>query len=114
MNYVKDEHALQNGHDSNETLCTPWQIPEESAQMDGCVDACMTKAPVMVTPDARLGELARRMLAAHVHRVIVVESVTRRPIGVVSTMDILAAVAREASGQTEQHPADDLSGDTIH
>jgi predicted transcriptional regulator len=39
------------------------------------------------------------MMDAHIHRVIVVDS-ENRPIGVVSSTDILAAVAR-AAGPTE-------------
>jgi len=42
-----------------------------------------------------IGDLANMMIDAHIHRVIVVDS-NERPIGIVSTTDILAAVAREA------------------
>jgi CBS domain-containing protein len=57
----------------------------------------MTADPVTARADVRVGELARLMLDAHVHRVIIADP-TGRPVGIVSTTDVLAAVAREAAG----------------
>jgi CBS domain-containing protein len=54
----------------------------------------MTKDPVLVGPGTPIGELAGIMMDAHIHRIIVVDMVTLRPLGIVSSMDILAAVAR--------------------
>jgi predicted transcriptional regulator len=51
----------------------------------------MTADPVTVPPTTPLGELARQMIDAHIHRVIVVDE-RQRPIGVVASTDILAAV----------------------
>lgn len=45
-----------------------------------------------------LAELARMMVDAHVHRVVVLD-VSNRPVGVVSATDVLAALAR--SGQAD-------------
>jgi len=52
----------------------------------------MTLDPVTAPPTASLNELARAMIDAHVHRVIIAEE-DGRPIGIVSSTDILAAVA---------------------
>ena len=52
----------------------------------------MTADPVTVSPHTPIGKLARLMLDAHIHRVVVVDE-QRRPIGIVSSTDILAAVA---------------------
>jgi CBS domain-containing protein len=52
----------------------------------------MTPDPVMAAPTTGIRELARTMLDAHVHRVIIVNEV-EQPIGIVSSMDVLAAVA---------------------
>jgi predicted transcriptional regulator len=41
-----------------------------------------------------MSDLARMMLDAHIHRVIVVDE-QNRPVGVVSSTDILAAVVAE-------------------
>ena len=63
------------------------QLPEES------VHCHMTADPVFASGDASVAELARMMVDAHVHRVIIVDS-ERRPEGIVTSTDILAAVAR--------------------
>lgn len=54
----------------------------------------MTGDPVTVPGGATIGELAQMMLDARIHRVIVVDH-NERPIGIVSSTDVLAAVARE-------------------
>jgi CBS domain-containing protein len=53
----------------------------------------MTTDVITVKPEARLSELAQTMLDACIHRVIVVDEL-RKPIGIITSMDILAAVAR--------------------
>jgi CBS domain-containing protein len=55
----------------------------------------MTKQPVTVPPTALVGELARMMVDAHIHRVLVVVE-QDRPCGIVTSTDILAAIARAA------------------
>src|SRR5262245_49857979 len=62
-----------------------WEIITTMAPMEELVRDWMTPAPV--------SELARAMIDAHVHRVIIAEE-DGRPIGIVSSTDILAAVAR--------------------
>jgi CBS domain-containing protein len=52
----------------------------------------MTTDTVMVGRDTTLVTIARKMLDAHIHRVIVVDE-EERPVGVVSSTDVLAAVA---------------------
>jgi len=52
----------------------------------------MTPDPVTVPPGTQVTRLARMMLDAHIHRIIIVDA-AGRPIGVVSSTDILAAVA---------------------
>ena len=71
-----------------------WQIPEGALQPGSRVEDFMTKDPVLVAPATPIGELARIMMDAHIHRIIVVDMATHRPLGIVSTMDILAAIAR--------------------
>jgi CBS-domain-containing membrane protein len=59
----------------------------------------MTTDVVTVGPDTSLPELARIMVDDRIHRVIVVDE-QRRPTGIVTSMDILAAVAQEeATGE---------------
>jgi CBS domain-containing protein len=56
----------------------------------------MTAQVVTVVPDAPIGELAAKMVDCHIHRVLVVTD-QNRPLGIVTSTDILAAVARTAS-----------------
>ena len=60
----------------------------------------MTADPVMVEQGMSLVPLAQAMLDGGIHRVIVVDG-ERRPVGVVSSTDILAVVARSATLATE-------------
>jgi CBS domain-containing protein len=48
---------------------------------------------VTVTPQAPLEALAQKMVDAHIHRVLVVID-RNRPCGIVTSTDVLAAVAR--------------------
>lgn len=52
----------------------------------------MTADIVTVEPQTPLPEMVRTMIGAHIHRVIVVDG-KRRPIGIVSSTDILATLA---------------------
>ncbi len=72
--------------------CEPWQMPEVDKLPEEAVGHYMCKDPVTVPAHVRIGELARMMLDAHIHRLIVVDS-EQRPIGIVTTTDILAALA---------------------
>lgn len=79
---------------SEESMCSAWQIPSEIDAPPGClVRDAMTRDPVTVAPGTRLPEVARMMLEAHIHRVVVVDG-AGRPVGVVSTIDVLAALVR--------------------
>ncbi len=78
-----------------ESVCSAWQIVDAESLPEQAVCQYMTPDPVTVGPSTPIGELARMMLDAHIHRVIVVER-ARRPAGVVSATDILAAVAQAA------------------
>ena len=60
----------------------------------------MTPDPVTVGEDTPLTELAQRMVDAHVHRVVVVDR-RYRPVGIVSSTDILAGIARAGRAETE-------------
>jgi CBS-domain-containing membrane protein len=70
-----------------------WQIPAPESLPTEKVSSLMTADPVMVTPCTRIVELSRKMVDAHVHRVVVIDEWSR-PIGIVSSIDLLAAIAR--------------------
>jgi CBS domain-containing protein len=73
-----------------------WQSVELEELPADEVHRYMTADPVLVLPSTPIGELARRMVDAHIHRLIVVD-LEGRPVGVVSSTDVLASVARLAT-----------------
>jgi len=56
------------------------------------VNTLMSIDPVTVAPTKSVRDLARMMIDGHIHRVIVVDE-QRRPIGIVSSTDVLAVMA---------------------
>jgi CBS-domain-containing membrane protein len=73
-----------------------WQVVNVEQLPTENVGRFMTPDPVTVSIDTPLPELAQRMVDAHVHRVIVVDR-GNRPVGIVSSTDLLAAIARTAA-----------------
>lgn len=85
-------------------FCSDWfmngnieALPEEE------VGKVMTLNPVTVLRTTPLGELTRQMIDAHIHRLVVVDE-AGRPIGIVSSMDVLAAVSRAAGPRVQAIP----------
>lgn len=79
---------------THDSIATAWQMVELEQVPTEEVSTYMTKDPVTANPTATLVELSKAMMEAHIHRVIVVDA-KKRPIGLVSSTDIVAAVARE-------------------
>jgi CBS domain-containing protein len=69
-----------------------WQMVELEALPADAVRHFMTPDPVTARPDAPARARARMMVDAHIHRVVVVDE-KRVPVGVVSSTDLLAALA---------------------
>jgi len=92
--------AGKDGDGETISFIAPWgeMIDIEDAP-DNEIRHYMTAKPVTVASTALIGELAQKMVDAHIHRVLVVDG-ENRPQGIVSSTDILAAVAR-----TGQRPA---------
>ncbi|MBI1917430.1 MAG: CBS domain-containing protein [Planctomycetes bacterium] len=93
MRWVEKEHGCPGKSCVGSDFLPEWQLDGLDAVPTDAVRTLMTPDPVMASPEARIGELARMMLDAHVHRVIIVDE-ARRPVGIVSSIDLLAAVAR--------------------
>jgi CBS domain-containing protein len=70
-----------------------WQVLEPEERLAGTVRDYMTPDPVTAFVEAPMRTLARMMIDASVHRVIVVDD-AGRPIGIVSSTDMLAAFVR--------------------
>jgi CBS domain-containing protein len=71
---------------------TDWQVVQTDELTAEPVRDYMTTDVVTVAPEASIHDVARMMLNAHIHRLIVVDK-EFRPVGVISSTDILAAVA---------------------
>lgn len=69
-----------------------WQLVEMEKLPTQDVRQFMTADPVTVSPTTSVRVLARMMIDAHIHRVIVVDD-QQKPIGIVAGTDILVAVA---------------------
>jgi CBS domain-containing protein len=101
VHYAEGENIpRKKGCREQHSLCSAWQIMDDQEYPERAVMDLMTSDPVNVAPSATIGELARMMLDAHIHRVIVVDK-QERPVGVVSATDILAAVAYADRNQNE-------------
>jgi CBS domain-containing protein len=74
-------------------MLAEWQLMELEKLPTNAVKNYMTANPVTVGPSTPIRFLARQMIDAHIHRVIVVDE-GQRPVGIVSGTDVLAAVAR--------------------
>jgi CBS domain-containing protein len=88
----KGEHAAKPSRPSCSTAHSAWQLMDVKNLPSSEVRRYMTADPVTVTPATLIGALAQKMLDGHIHRVIVVND-REQPVGVVSSTDILAAVA---------------------
>ena len=102
MHSVEHDRQTKRANNTSEATCKAWQILEDVPDSTCTVEELMTKDPVLVIPGTRIGELARMMMDAHIHRLIVVDHVSGRPIGIVSSMDVLAAVARADLAEHEE------------
>jgi CBS-domain-containing membrane protein len=80
----------------------PWgEMVDVEGSPDDEIRHYMTAQPVTVGLTTPIGELAQMMIDAHIHRVLVVMQ-ENRPCGVVSSTDILAAVAQEARRASQE------------
>ncbi len=77
-------------------VVTDWQQMVKNLPISA-VCRYMTSDVVTVGPDTSLSKLARMMIDAHIHRVIVVDE-HHKPVGIVTSTDLLAALAH-AEGQ---------------
>jgi CBS domain-containing protein len=88
----KGEHAGKQGCVCHAPAHTAWQVMDRVTLPTSEVCRHMTPDPVTVSPATPIGTLAQKMLDGHIHRVIVVNE-REQPVGIVSSTDVLAAVA---------------------
>jgi CBS domain-containing protein len=73
-------------------VLTDWQVVDVEQLPADEVRHSMTADPVTVRPETPIRDLARWMLDAHIHRLVVVDE-GQRPVGIVTSTDLLAAMA---------------------
>jgi len=74
-------------------FCAAWEIVEPEELPDDAVRNYMTRDVVVTGPTTTIGTLSRLMTDGHIHRIIVAGA-TGKPIGIVSSTDVLAALSR--------------------
>jgi CBS domain-containing protein len=79
------EHLLDEDFES-------FSVPPES---EDSVEDVMTPAIIDVATDASIREICRTMTKHSVHRVLVTDAGTGKMVGIVSSLAVLAAIARE-------------------
>jgi len=79
-------------HSPVQTCVSDWQVIDLEMVPKDEIRRHMSADVVTASPGTPITQLARNMIDAHIHRIIVVDE-ERRPVGIVSSTDILAAVA---------------------
>jgi CBS domain-containing protein len=76
------------------SFLAPWgEMISVEDSADDEIRHYMTVQPVAVAPTTPIGELAEKMIDAHIHRLLVATE-PGKPCGIVTSTDVLAAVAR--------------------
>lgn len=97
----KNSHAKQPCNCESSGFFTSSQIVEPAEEKMQLVRDFMTRNPVVISASTNIGDLAQLMINAHIHRVIVCND-EGRPVGLVSSTDILAAMARAFQAQERE------------
>jgi CBS domain-containing protein len=78
------------------SFIAPWgELIDVEGEPDNEIRHYMTVEVITVAPTTPIGELAQKMVDAHIHRVVVVVD-HDQPRGIVTSIDVLAALAGEA------------------
>ena len=86
------------------SFIAPWGEVIDLDRCQGClVGDYMTAKPITVTLTTPITEIAQRMVKSHIHRVlvVVVKDHNRQPCGMISSTDIMAAVANAAAQEKQ-------------
>jgi CBS-domain-containing membrane protein len=89
--------------DLEHLFVTPWQCVDLESLPADQVSQHMTTDLVTASPDTRVGDLAGLMTDARVRRVVIVDG-QGRPVGIVSSTDIMSAVAEASRKAGEGAP----------
>lgn len=79
-------------------FCADWQVIDLEMLPKDQVHRHMSTDLVTADPTTPITDVARRMLDAHIHRLVILDE-KHHPVGIVSSTDIVAAVARMTADQ---------------
>jgi CBS domain-containing protein len=96
MTWAEGGEGATHGTHDEDGAHSAWQMMESEAVPTNLVQRYMTTDAVTVPPGMLIGQLAQKMVDAHIHRVLVVDK-ENKPLGIVSSTDVLAAIAGAAS-----------------
>jgi CBS-domain-containing membrane protein len=96
-----EDAARKQGLPAQEFHSASQLVDPEALPLDQ-VSVYMTADLVTASAATRVTELADRMVHSHIHRLVVIDE-DNHPIGIVSSTDILAAVARHGSTNEFRH-----------
>jgi len=105
LHWMDRDHHARVACAASPAFSASWQMVEPDALPDQAVSDYMTRDPITVCDTATIGELARKMVDVHIHRVIVVDN-CGKPIGIVSSTDVLAAVVQADPARQNPKAAD--------
>jgi CBS-domain-containing membrane protein len=94
VRWARQEPAAAAPRVLSHCVCSDWEVLEVESVPAEEVARFMTPDPVTAASTTGVRELARMMMDARVHRIIIVDEIGR-PVGIVSSMDVLAAVAAD-------------------
>ena len=98
---LQEQRPGPNHIEATSCVWCDWQIVDvESTGRDDVIH-CMMRDPVLVTLDTGLLEIARILIDSHPRPVVVVDA-DRRPVGMLSSKDVLAALASVERGPEEE------------
>lgn len=85
-------------------VCTEWEVVPVEDLPSEAVRQFMTADPVLVPGSTSIARVARQMIDAHIHRMVVVDA-AQRPVGIVTSTDLLAALAYSEGPYEPNHSA---------
>jgi len=102
VNWVDKGKPGASAQEVGSSFWAAWHIFDPTQLPVDAVHNYMTRDPVIVGPNTSIGALARMMIDAHIHRVIVADY-KGKPAGIVSSTDVLAAVAHADQSRDQVH-----------
>jgi CBS-domain-containing membrane protein len=85
---------------SGKCMFADWQMTDLEALPGDDVSRFMTTNVVTAPPETPIAALARLMYDAHIHRVLIADT-WGKVVGIVSSLDILGALAHDETGTAE-------------